>query len=330
MKIVQVGYHCCIRLQKQAFALLDKGHEVHVIGNTIPSAGSQFTTTSRFTTVDQLQETLRLHKDADIIHVHNEPSWPVTVAKAILPDIPVVLDMHDSMIFRTPEEEYTSSEERISYEMADAMVFVGEKCREIINPKIPSCVLPSYVNETFYQMSSWQWVGGLVYEGRVDTPEQKEFMHYCNYVDLCKETQEKGLPLHIYCPGVNEPKFKDYYASICHLHPALVYDKLLGVLGCHDWGLCGNTKEYREWDLAMPNKLFEYMAGGIPVIALNCGEVAEFVEKHGIGIAVKSVGEIKERWEERAECQKNVLLKRYDFTMEKHIHILEDFYKKLI
>jgi len=330
MKIVKIGFHCCIRLQKEAFALLAKGHEVHVIGNSIPSAVQEFTTFSQFITSDQLRKTLLLHKDADIIHVHNEPSWPVIVAKEVLPDIPVVLDVHDAMIFRSTDVKHKSAEERLTFDMADGMVFVSEKCREVINPKSPSCLLLSYVNEMFYQFNAWQWIGGLAYEGRIDTPEQKGFMFYCNYVDLCKELRKEDIPFHIYAPGVRERNLTDCYEQICKLHPALPYDKLIQILGCHDWGLCGNIKKYREWDLAMPNKLFEYMAGGIPTIALNCGEVADFVLKHGVGIAVKSVKEIVDRWDERQECQKNVFLKRFEFTMEKHIGILEDFYKKLI
>lgn len=329
MKIVKIGYHCCIRLIKEAIALLDKGYEVHLIGNRRPNVAEQFTTMTLFFTISQLRETLKLHKDADIIHIHNEPSWMLLVAKEILPDIPVVFDVHDAMIFRTSEEKYKSAEERIAFEMADGMVFVSEKCREIINPKVPNCVLPSYVNETFYQLNAWQWIGGLAYEGRVDVPQQKEFMRYCNYIDLCNELKKEEVPFYVYSPSSGK-ELKDYYEPICKLRNPLPYDKLLMLLGCHDWGLCGNLKKYREWDLAMPNKLFEYLAAGIPIIALNCGEVADFVEKYGVGIAVKSVQEIKERWDERAECQKNVFLKRFEFAMEKHIHILEELYEKLL
>lgn len=329
MKIVKVAHHCCVRMTKQATALLEKGHKVHLIGNKLPGA-PEFTTSSYFATVSQLREALRLHKDADIIHVHNEPSWMLMVAKEILPNIPVVLDVHDAMIFRSTKLENKSAEERIAFDWADGFVFVGEKCREIISPKQLSCILPSYVNEQHYEFNSWQWVGGVCYEGRVDTPQDKKFMQYANYVDVCKGFMEAGIPFHAYVPGGGSEKKQKCYKSICNLCPPLPYDKMLRILGCHDWGLCGNLKRYREWDLAMPNKLFEYLAGGIPVIALNCSEVAKFVKKHGVGIVVKSIEEIKSRWDERAECQKNVFLKRFEFTMEKHIHLLEELYGKLI
>lgn len=329
MKIVKVGHHCCVRLQKQAIALLGKGHEVHCVGNILPIM-PEFTSLSYFATVCQLRETLRLHKDADIIHVHNEPSWMLLVVKEILPNVPVVLDVHDAMILRSTEMKYKSAEERVTFDWADGMVFVGEKCRQIINPKQPSCVLPSYVNEQHYEFQGWQWIGGIAYEGRIDTPEGQEFMQYSNYIDLCNEFKEMGIQFHIYAPGGKKEKKREYYESICNLCKPLPYDKLIRILGCHDWGLCGNLKEYREWDLAMPNKLFEYMAGGIPVIAMNCSEVGKFVEKHKVGIIVKSVKEIKDRYDERQECQKNVFAKRFEFTMEKHIHILEELYGKLI
>jgi len=328
MKVVEVGHHCCVRLQKQAIALLDKGYKVHIIGNKLPS-GPDWVTTCHFANIQQLREALRLHKDADIIHVHNEPSWMLLVVKEVLPNIPVILDVHDAMIFRSTDIKYRSAEERITFDMADGFVFVGEKCREIINPKKPSCVLPSYVNEQHYAFQGWQWIGGVTYEGRVDVPEVREFMQYANYVDCCKAFQEADVQFHIYAPGATTgPKF-ECYKKICNLCVPLPYDDLIQILGCHDWGLCGNVKEYREWDIAMPNKLFEYMAGGIPIIALNCKEVAKFVEKHKVGIAVNSIEEIKERWDERAECQKNVFAKRFEFSMENNIHVLEDLYKEL-
>lgn len=324
-----MAHHCCVRVQKQALALLDRGYEVHLIGNILPSA-PEFATTCHFSTVSQLREALRLHKDADIIHIHNEPSWMLIAAKEVLPNIPIVLDIHDAMVFRSTEEKYKSAEERITFDWADGLVFVGEKCKQIINPQKPSCVLPSYVNEQYYEFQGWQWVGGVVYEGRVDIPKQKDFMQYCNYVDTCKGFQEIGIPFHIYTPGAGKEEKKDCYKSICHLCTPLPYDKLIRIMGCHDFGLCGNVKKYREWNVAFPNKLFEYLAAGIPIIALNCTEVAKFVRKHEVGIVVKSIQEIKDRWDERMECQKNVFLKRFEFTMEKHIHILEELYEELV
>jgi glycosyltransferase involved in cell wall biosynthesis len=329
MKVVEVGHHCCVRLQKQAMALLEKGHQVHLVGKRLPN-WPEFTSLSYFSTVSQLREALRVHKKADIVHVHNEPSWMMLVAKEILPKVPVVLDIHDAMIFRSTELKYKSAEERIAFDWADGLVFVGEKCRRIINPKQPSCILPSYVNDAHYQYQAWQWIGGVAYEGRIDTPTDKPFMQYANYVDACSEFFKAGIPFHIYAPGGDSEKKKKCYEQICHLCKTLPYDKLIMTLGCHDWGLCGNTKEYREWDLAVPNKLFEYMAGGIPIVAMNCAEVEKFVKKHGVGIAVKSVQELKDRWDERQQCQKNVFAKRFKFSMENNIHILEDFYKGLI
>ena len=329
MKILKVGFHCCVRLQKQAIALLNKGYEVHVLGNKLPAIAPQCTTASQFATASQLRETLKLHKDADIIHVHNEPSWPVLVAKEVLPDIPCVLDIHDSMTLRSTDDRHRSAEERLAFDVADGLVFVGEKCKEIIGGNKPSCVLPSYVNEQFYQFQSWRSVGGIVYEGRIDTPEQVDFMHYCTYEDLCRAFVDSGIIFHVYSPKFSNEKIRNCYKDICQLHDGLPYEKMISAMGFHDWGLCGNLAEYREWNVALPNKLFEYLAGGIPVIALNAEETGKFVEENGFGISVRSVDEIKSRWDERQRCQKNVFMKRFEYTMERHIYLLEEFYKKL-
>ena len=329
MKIVKVGYHCCVRLQKQAIALLAKGHKVHLIGNQLP-IGVDWTSSTYFATVSQLRESLRLHKDADIIHVHNEPSWMVMVAKEILPNTLVILDIHDSMAYRSNKIEYKSSEERVAFDMADGLVFVNEKCRQITNAKKPSCVLAPYVNEQHYAFQGWQWVGGVAYEGRIDVPAVREYMQYANYVDTCNQFKEAGIPFYIYAPKSMEGARNKCYKSICNLCTPLPYDSLIETMGSHDWGLCGNVNKHQEWDVALPNKLFEYMAAGIPIIAMNCKEVAKFVKKYKVGIVVKNIDEIKEKWDERAECQKNVFLKRFEFSMESQIHILEKLYKELL
>jgi len=328
MKVLVVSHRLCSRTMKQMVALKDHV-ELHLITHTIPESDI-FKTVSFFHSAEGLKDALTRYKDMEIIHAVSEPSWVVIACKEILPEKKIVLDWHDAQIWRSEKAEDSSTEERLVSRWVDGIIVPSHSCKVLIDTKLPCIDLPPYCNDQSISYQSWGYIGGIVYEGRVDVPEMKEFMNYCKYVDLCKEFDQAGIAFSIYSPFSEKPKHKEIYKDICSWNRGMPHNEMINIMGVYDWGLCGNLKEYREWDVAMPNKLFEYLSAGIPVIALNARETGEFIEYHGVGISVKTVDEIKERWDEREECQRNVMLKRNQFTMEKHIEKVLDLYKEVL
>ena len=328
MKVLVVAHRVCSRTLKQMIALSGKV-ELHLITHTIPNA-DVFETISFFHTPEGLKKALERFKDVDIIHAVSEPSWVVIACREVLPDKKIVYDWHDAQIWRSEKLEDASAEERLVAHWVDGIIVPSESCKQLIKTKFPCIVLPPYVNKKDIAYNAWGYAGGIVYEGRVDLPTQKDFMSYAKYDGLCREFKKEGLPFNMYCPSAEKPEYLKVYKDICAWNKGLPHELLIGYLGIYDWGLCGNLNKYREWDVAMPNKLFEYMAGGIPIIALNAKETGNFVEKHGVGISVKTVQEIKDRWDERDACQRNVMLKRNEFVMENHIHKVIELYENLL
>lgn len=328
MQILVVSERTCVRTLKQIIAL-SKSHKVHLITKRMPYGDWCETITRYDGTSNQLRRALKLYKHVDLVHVHNEPGWVMWNVKEVLPNKKIILDIHDSMIWRSKNIKHRSSEERLMFNWADGIVVPSKTCQRLLKPEVHCLVLPPYCNEFVYQDRSWGWKGGIVYQGRVDLPDAAEFMGYCKMDKTAKVFDKAKIPFHIYMPGKEKDlsRWRELYEPICIFHKGLQYEEMLSAMGFYDWGLCGNVDKFRDWDVAMPNKLFEYMAGGIPIIALNCKEVGRFVEKHGVGISVSNVSQIKERWDEREGCQRNVMLKRYEFTMEKHIYKLEELYR---
>jgi len=330
MNIVKVGYHCCIRLVKEAIALKKQGHTVHLIGFKKPSKHEIFDTFTLCRSTIQLHNAIKVLSHNDIFHVHNEPNWLVPAVREVT-DKPIVFDVHDSMQYRSDDEKHKSCAERFAFELSDAFVFVSGPCRDISlhahpkQQKKPSIVLPPYVNEDFIKYRDWAWVGGLVYQGLMSTDKNPPYMQYANYKDFVKKTVELNLPFHVYTSNIND-YFKEYYEGAI-IEGSATYHDLMNMLGHYDWGVLGNLGVYKDWNVAFPNKLFEYMAAGIPIVALNSEYSGKFIEEHGIGIAVSTLEELKARWSERALCQRSVFKKRWLFTMEKHIHLLESLYK---
>lgn len=348
MNIVMVSSHSCIRCQKEAIPLIERGHKVHMIANKVPSFYEQYASFTLCSDVEQYLEAIDLHSNAgkvDVFHVQNEPSWYVTAIKE-RSHVPVVLDVHDSYLARSTPEEATAAldadqkhirvmiEERNNFQLADGLIFPGDDFRSLVCGEFkltqPTLTLPSYVPKRFYQYSAKDWHGGLVYEGKVNLPEEtkgySKGFEYCDYTDCATRAFEMGMDFHLYA-GRTDEKFRKHYAAKALVHKPLAYLDLMGAIGRHDWGLVGNTTKTREWEVAMPNKLFEYVATGVPVVAMNASNCSTFLEETGMGISVGGPEELGERWKEHTEVRKKVLKQRQAWSMNAQIHHLEDFYR---
>lgn len=349
MKIVEISHHACVRVHKQAIPLIESGkHEVHLVAAKHTSFAEAYSTFGHWLEIGQLHNFIKLHaKDADIFHVHNEPSWPVTLIKEIC-DVPVILDVHDSFAARVTQEEFEkrmsegnpvvriTAEERNNFQLADALVFPGKNFKELVCSEFgltqPSIVLPSYMPRRMYRYNSQDWLGGLVYEGKVqvNTEDKASYgFRYCNYQKLAEKCSEIGMDFHLYA-GREDKEFMDIYKNISYVHKPMVYDELIKNIARHDWGLVGNIVPTQEWDVAMPNKMFEYIAAGVPVVVINAKECGEFVREHGVGIEVSSFEELGSRWSEHREIRKNLLKVRAKFSMENNIKSLEELYVSLL
>lgn len=347
MKIVNIARHACIRVMKIGLPLISRGYDMHLITNKISQYSDHYNSVSSWFDLDHLYKTIKLHSDADIFHVHNEPSWFVTVVKEVFPDKPVVLDVHDTMLLRRSQEEVDKAnnseifrhtiDERNNFQLADGLVFVCNPMRDMVldeyKTTVPYAVVPSMLPERFYRVDFSQWIGGLVYEGRIDTEDELDgkwdFFQYANYIDMARECARVGMDFHIYTPRKNA-SVREQYEKVCYLHPPQELSRLIKLLGSHDWGLVGNCKVHEEWKHALPNKLFEYMAGCTPVVCFNADASWDFIKDIGVGIKVDSVEELAQRWAEHRECRKNVVKYRAEFTMERHIHKIEKLYKELV
>lgn len=337
--------HACIRCDKVAIPLIERGYDVHLISKRKPIWSKYYTTWVQANDMNQLLNAVDVYKNvADIFYAHNEPSWFVTIVKERT-DKPVILDVHDSMLARwTPEEDdeikktgrpsaRIITQERNNFQLADGLVFPTWSFRDLVTSEYalsqPNMVLPSYLPKRMTGYEGKEWLGGLVYEGRIDLRDEimndpvNHGFRYCDYQALAEEAHEMNMDFHIYARA-DEP-FLKVYQKIAYTHMPQQWGTLLDCLSRHDWGLVGNSFWTNEWDIALPNKLFEYMGAGLPPVVINSTESANFVKKHDVGIVVESLKELGENWKLHTEYRKKMFKVRKQFYMEEHIGELIKF-----
>jgi len=278
----------------------------------------------------------------DLMVCHTEPIIPAVVAKefghktvVVVSDLEMVRSLQPN-----PVEAKVLSQ-------ADGIVYANESFKDHVENKFGiktttnTTVGTLYVSKKDYCQPTTKQ-GGIVYQGSIIPPTADTRFGHRYYDKLLDTFGEFGLPVDIIPSpfsvvaghlefykrkyGLRTKRFHLSLGSgwevekpLVKIHPSLSFRRMLEAAGEFHWGFMGIDYENSYLDRVMPHKVFDYMAAGVPMIAMNCSHAAEFIEKEGIGIAVKSVKEIKERYDEWEECQKNLLAVREKWAMENHI-----------
>src|SRR5690606_12853007 len=72
-----------------------------------------------------------------------------------------------------------------------------------------------------------------------------------------------------------------------YFYPAVSPQVLLGYTASADYGVSLIEDVCLNYRYCLPNKLFEYLMAGIPVLAANLPEMKRFVEEYKVGVIVQ-------------------------------------------
>jgi hypothetical protein len=344
-EIVFVAPHCCIRVIKEAFALRELGYEIHLIwgGNIIGPLTSPdamfmhtFKTISYFANNEQLEEEiLHCSKNTLVFHVHNEPTWPVTKVRELVPDAKIVFDVHDSKYWMFDDDHYAEEDTAINF--ADAFIVPSDACKKDFTKRTdkPIVVLPPAVPYRWYRDGQEKPLGGLASQGG-HTSSGLSHRTYRDYTELYSALKgfievyaysaEFGTSGH---PAIIQNT--KYYSELGCKMANISYGNLLSSLGNHDWNLVGNyskepQKIYQYWH---PNKFYDAIAAGIPSVVFNAPEVEKIVLENDIGIVCRTPAEFIKRKGEYKEKRHNLMMKRKRFSMENYIHVVDELYQSI-
>ncbi len=283
--------------------------------------------------------------DPHLIHSHNAPDFLTVSALNALDGTPVIHDVHDSLTMRntgyyegddeTAVQGYAEDEKTACVD-SHGRIYVTEMLRGYIQRRYGlgsgfDLVFHNYVSEDVIptklveRLSAEDGETHIVYAGTITSKTEG---HHYDLRDIFREMAKNQLHIHIYAAREDEGyRLLGEESPFIHYHGHLGQRELLQVLPRYDFGWAGfNDSRNREHlDVVLPNKAYEYIACGLPILTFPHRTLSEFVQRRGFGSVIEDFG--SGEWLEKAEgLRENVLRGRYDFTIEKNIGRLFEFY----
>jgi glycosyltransferase involved in cell wall biosynthesis len=282
----------------------------------------------------------------DVVHSHNLPDvLTVRANELVAGRIPVVHDVHDLQSLRRtayedgfPEPAEPLELERRALEESVAVVTVSAELMDVLRCRynLPerTLVLPNYalrsdlprrLTRTKHSVLNPR----LVYQGTISTNGG----HY-DLRRIFKALVEEGFVVDVY-PNRVVGEYRELADNLrgLTLHEPRPPADMLRELARYDFGWAGFNAELNKshLDTALPNKIFEYLACGLPVLAFPHRAIHRLLTDDGLGIVVAHPREIAAellRWDV-TELRRRVAAARSRLTIEANIHRLVELYRAL-
>jgi len=122
-------------------------------------------------------------------------------------------------------------------------------------------------------------------------------------------------------------------------YPAMEWEKLMQFTKSADAGMCLEKDTNLNYRFSLPNKLFEYISAGIPVITGSLPEIKKLVEEYDCGITMPEITpeeitttviKLKENSCLLNKLRQNSVIASTKLNWETESRSVEDFYKQVL
>ncbi len=255
----------CTRVHKQAAAMAANGWRVDLLTTHASEGWEVYGGVYRQHLVvhpARWEDAVRTSR-ASLIHYHNEPDdWFRNVC-AGADGRPVVYDVHDMTLFKqglTTATEY-------AFAHASAVVHVSREIRDAAWAIFPhpsaTIVVENYpLRSVCERVSGAHADGGVVYVGGMAASRSTGYWRHRYFSDIDRDFASAGVA--VTWIGGNAHR-----CGVRTFLPWQPYGAMLAEVARHSWGFVGSEVKRVLQALASPNKAWEYLALGLPLLALN-------------------------------------------------------------
>ncbi len=281
------------------------------------------------------------NSDFDLVQCFNEPDVLMCVVQDRIKQ-PIIHDNADFISLRDRPDLNMLGMEYIANTKSDGYVYVSKGCLEmavdryhvdknkaaVIENRPSLSALP---NKELRKLSSIDNEIHIVYQGGIsDDPT-----HFRYYEKQWLLLSNMGINIHFFSQA-NE----GYCWKLDSLHEKIHYegnisaDKLLTEMTQYDCGWCvfGEMPAYKlKLDTTSSNKIYEYLAAGLPIVVSNHQFHIDLLKKYDVGEVIDWNRDIKKQIE--SVCKKRVgldFVRDNNLTIESQIDDLVSLYYSLL
>jgi glycosyltransferase involved in cell wall biosynthesis len=281
----------------------------------------------------------------DLIHSHNLPDSLTAIALELFASrVPVVHDVHDLQSLRRtpyehgfPEPREPLALEQLAIEQCSALVAVSAELFGEIHARYrvtaPTLAFANYAlrRDLPSVLPPAERRNGrpprLVYQGTLSTNGG----HY-DLQAIFRALVGEGLSLDVY-PSRSVPAYAELPAGLpgLRVHPTLPPRRLLAALPEYDFGWAGFNSALNgaHLDTCLPNKVYEYLGCGLPVLTLGHRALSQLVDENGLGLSLATLDDLVGQLAavDLVELRRRVAAARLELTVEANIHRLAELYE---
>lgn len=343
--ILFVQNAACIRTYKIARVMKEEGYRVYLLYTLAPPYAAYeefadiFDVIWGFSSANGVLDFIS-NSDFDIVHCSNEPDILVNIVQKS--NKPVVADTHDMQSIRSDIGIETLVLEYLANVNSDGIMYTSAYGANVAKNKyrldekeiifVNNLVMEQdSIPQILPKLSSTDHKIHCVYEGGVvgDDKDSHRF-----FDDMWRMITDAGVHIHFYSPSdIAYCKRLENISDFIHYEGSVSGEKLIREMTKYDCGLAVyNSVDSNRVLLegASPNKVYEYISAGIPVITAGINSLKDFVERYHVGMELDFSKDIRKQLEEACKLHIDAdFLTKNNLTMKAYGKELAAFYERV-